>query len=145
MDRSKWNKRCIISFRICELICSKFSSAYLKLLFGASELLSKYCFVFILGALAQVDAALVLLGNLISNVSVIMCLVQTGFYFFQLLMQLVIALLNILFQIFFNSHFLVFQDLVHKCVVPQEVWDLRLFKQMPSVYVMHCLSINHYV
>lgn len=47
---------------------------------------------------------------------------------------------------FFNSHFLVFQDLVHKCVVPQEVWDLRLFKQMPSVYVMHCLSIfNYYV
>ncbi|KAM1451845.1 hypothetical protein ACFX2I_038908 [Malus domestica] len=47
---------------------------------------------------AVVDAALVLLGNLISN------------------------------------------DLVHKCVVPQEVWDLRLFKQMPSVSVLYFIS-----
>lgn len=38
-----------------------------------------------------VDAAMVLLGNIISN------------------------------------------DLIYTCVVPQDVWDLRLFKQMPSV------------
>ncbi|CAB4280796.1 unnamed protein product [Prunus armeniaca] len=45
-----------------------------------------------------VDAAMVLLGNIISN------------------------------------------DLIYTCVVPQDVWDLRLFKQMPSVSVLYFIS-----
>ncbi|PRQ24322.1 putative non-specific serine/threonine protein kinase [Rosa chinensis] len=47
---------------------------------------------------AVVDAALVLLGNIISS------------------------------------------DLVHTCVVPQDVWDLRIFKQMPSVSLLYFIS-----
>lgn len=76
------------------LICSEFSRA--NLLFGNSELWSRNLFLVHFLCLVQVDAALVLLGNMISSVSMSVWLYPLRL-FRKIFMQLCSDIFNILY------------------------------------------------
>lgn len=66
----------------------------------------------------QVDATLMLLGNIISNVSLDMVFKNISIEQVEPKM--------------FSRDFFSFQDIISSCIVPEDVWDLRLFKRPPS-------------
>lgn len=91
----------------------------------------------------QVDVALMLLCNIMLSVSAHLLIVLLLFAWITLPALLWMSCLFCQFVLNGQVFFLFFQDTKDSYIVSPEIWDLRVFKRLPSMWVIHIYKLTY--